>query len=110
MKAAALILALAASSAQAQFLTGNELLERLNGSTVQQVNAVGYITGVADAELGTLWCPPPIISARQIVDLTKRTLDAVPEKRHENASSFVMAAVRMTWPCESKPKAKGAML
>ena len=110
MRALALILALAASSAQAQFLTGNELFDRLNGSTVQQVNAVGYITGVADAELGTMWCPPPSISVRQIVDLTKRLLEALPEKRHENASAFVLASVRMTWPCESKPKAKGAML
>lgn len=110
MRAAALILALATTTAHAQFLTGNELLDRLNGSTVQQVNAVGYITGVADAEIGSIWCPPPNITARQVVDLTRRTLDVVPEKRHESASSFVMAAVRMTWPCESKPKAKGAML
>lgn len=110
MKRLALLLTLAASSAQAQFVTGNELLERLNGSTVQQVNAVGYITGIADAEVGTLWCPPPNVTVRQVVDLTKRTLDVLPEKRHESASAFVIAAVRMTWPCESKPKAKGAML
>lgn len=110
MKALALILTLAASSAQAQFMTGNELLERLNGSTVQQVHAMGYITGIADAEIGAVWCPPPNITVRQVVDLTRRTLDVVPEKRHESASFYVIAAVRMTWPCESKPKAKGAML
>ena len=110
MKRAAILFALAASSAHAQFLSGNELLERLNGSTVQQVNAIGYIAGVADAELGSVWCPPPAITVRQVADLTKRTLDMVPEKRHESASAFVIAAVRMTWPCENKSKAKGPTL
>lgn len=110
MKAAALILALAASSAQAQFLSGNELLERLNGSTIQQVQGIGYIMGVADAEAGSIWCPPPTVTVRQIVDLTKRTLEMVPEKRHEGASAYVISSVRMAWPCESKPKAKGSML
>lgn len=113
MRAAALILALMASSAQAQFLTGNDLFERMNGQPAQVNNAVGYIMGVADAEVGSLWCPPPSVTVRQVFDMTKQFLEAVPEKRHESASAFVMATVRVTWPCKPKQDAKptkGAML
>lgn len=113
MRAAALILALAASSAQAQFIDGNELYERMQATGPKLLNAQGYVMGVADAELGTLWCPPPNVTVRQVFDITKQFLEAVPEKRHESASAFVMAAVRVTWPCKPKQDAKpakGAML
>ena len=108
MKAAALILALAASSAQAQFVDGNELYERMITTGPKLLNAQGYIMGVADAALGTEWCPPPTVTMRQVFDMTKRTLEAVPEKRHEKAAAFVLAAVNMQWPC--KVKSKGATL
>jgi len=113
MRAAALILALAASSAQAQFVDGNELFARMTGNAAQVNNAVGYVMGVADAELGTLWCPPANVTVRQVFDMTKQFLEAVPEKRHESASAFVIAATRVTWPCKPKQDAKpakGAML
>ena len=113
MKAAVLLLTLAASSAQAQFIDGNELLTRMGGSPAQVNNSIGYIMGVADAHLNGAWCPPPNVTGRQVFDLTKGILEAVPEKRHENASAFVIAAVKMTFPCKPKQDvkpAKGAML
>lgn len=108
MRAAALILALVTSSAHAQFVDGNELFARMNGNAAQVNNAVGYVMGVADAELGTLWCPPANVTVRQVFDMTKQFLEAVPEKRHENASAFVIAAVRTNFPCKPKPDAKPA--
>lgn len=108
MRAAALLLALAASSAQAQFLTGNELYERMQSTGPKLINAQAYVMGVADSELGVEWCPPSTVTVRQVFDLTSRVLEALPEKRHENASYFVSAAIRNAWPC--KPKAKGTTL
>lgn len=108
MRAAALIFALAATTAHAQFVDGNELFSRMNGNAAQVNNAVGYVMGVADAELGTLWCPPANVTVRQVFDMTKQYLDAVPEKRHESGSAFVLAAVRTTWPCKPKQDTKPA--
>ena len=71
MKAAALILALAASSAQAQFVDGNELYERMITTGPKLLNAQGYIMGVADAALGTEWCPPPTVTMRQVFDMIR---------------------------------------
>ena len=110
MKTAAIILALATTTAHAQFVDGNELLARMNGNPAQVNNAVGYVMGVADAELGTIWCPPANVTVRQVFDLTKGVLEAVPEKRHESGSAFVMAAVRMTFPCKPKQDTKPASL
>lgn len=113
MRAAALILALVATSSHAQFVDGNELLTRMTGNPSQVNAAVGYVMGVADAHLSNVWCPPPNVTVRQVFDLTKGVLEAVPEKRHENASAFVIAAVQMNFPCKPKQNAKpakGAML
>lgn len=114
MRAAALILALAASSAHAQFMDGNDLYERMNSTGFKLVSAQAYVMGVADAELGTLWCPPPSVALRQVFDITKQFLEVVPEKRHESASAYVIAAVRTTWPCkpkhDTKPASAGKML
>lgn len=108
MKAAPLILALASTAAHAQFLTGNELYERMQSTGPKLVNAQAYVMGVADSELGVEWCPPNSVTVRQVFDLTSRVLEALPERRHENASYFVSAAIRNAWPC--KPKAKGSTL
>ena len=104
MRALAIIIMLAASSAHAQFMDGNDLYDRMNSTGVKLVSAQGYIMAVADSELGVEWCPPSNVTLRQVFDLTKRMLETLPDKRHENASYFVSASIRNAWPCPKQKK------
>lgn len=100
-----LLLALAITlplTANAEFLSGNKLLQLLEGKERDQEIALAYIAGSADSSMGVISCPPAGVTLGQIRDITKRLLVEVPEERHKSADSFIWSAMRATWPCKKQ--------
>jgi hypothetical protein len=99
-----LLIALTAAlafSAQAQFINGNRLYERLTGSSHGNTMwAIGYITGVADAYNGELFCVPQTVTVGQIKDITEQLLVARPQDRHLPADILIMFALVDVFPCK----------
>lgn len=94
--------------AQAQFVDGNTLLQRMGGDDAARVAAYGYVGGVADAAVvGTDWCPKANISLSQIFDLTRNILATVPEHRHQAADIYVRVALARIAPCPKRQKGEG---
>ncbi len=101
------IAALACSSAQADFKDGNRLLAQLQSNTSDYVNALGYITGVADALRGVTHCPPNNVTAGQLADMVKQHLEAVPGVRHYAADLHISHVMKAAWPCAAAKPGKG---
>lgn len=113
MKWAALLVAmLLSTSANAQFVDGNRLLELCDQSPA---NVSGYVLGVVDWEitLGVstgvdgdshlrkrFLCVPTGVRASQIVDASCAYLRNNPQNRHWNASALVYNAVLAMYPCQ----------
>ena len=106
MKATIILAAgIAATSASAEFMTGNELLTRLEGETgYQRGTALGYVMGVFDTGHGVTHCAPAGVTLGQVVDMTKDALKVAPSVRHFSADIFVKHVLEEAWPC---PKKKG---
>ena len=86
----------------AEFKDGNKLLEDINGSHGTQMNAIGYITGVADALTGITFCAPYNITSGQIYDMTKQYLERFPANRHNSADRIIDHVLKTAWPCPKK--------
>lgn len=105
MKTTFIALALMASApVRAEFFTGNDLLDALNGNEVRQGLALGYIAGAFDASMGTRICPPPNVQLSQVRDMTRKALEALPAQRHSSADVFVVAVAANAWPCRQQPR------
>ena len=107
MKRALILAALVAGSAHAEFLTGNMLLARMNGDNLDQIYAIGYVAGVADAGYGVAWCPPNAVTTGQVVDMTKALLEKSPADRHRPADVFVRAVTQAAFPCSRQERRGG---
>lgn len=103
-RAAAIALALAPLCANAEFLTGNELLSRMNGDNGLPMMALGYVAGVFDTTVFVLHCAPATVTLGQVRDMVKNDLLAIPEKRHMNADHLVITTLKTNWPCKNKGK------
>lgn len=103
MKRIAILLATFMSlSANAEFFTGNELLSYITGqNTGRKMIAIGYVQGVYDTGTGFWFCPPPVgVTAGQILDMTRMSIEASPENRHYPADMLVRKALVDAWPCK----------
>ncbi len=90
-------------SAHAQFKSGNKLYEQITSpSQMEQMNAIGYVTGVADTLQWAVVCAPSSINAGQLVDMTKMYLERSPARRHLAADALILELLRATWPCKEK--------
>lgn len=87
------------ATAHAEFKDGNKLLSDMNNNHSTQMNAIGYVTGVADTLSGVTFCAPPSITAGQIYDMTKQYLEQNPANRHNSADRIIGLILRVTWPC-----------
>lgn len=96
----ALCIALAGGAANAQFYSGNKLLSMLRGDTLDYVNGLGYVLGVADAINGVAYCPPKGVTAGQLVEMVRGYLEATPQIRHFTAESIVTNVLRNAMPCK----------
>jgi hypothetical protein len=104
MKLVPIVLAaLLATSAHADFKSGNEILENINSDNYyNKGNAMGYIMGVVDAYSGIYICPPATITGGQIQDIVKSYLAQTPATRHTGASVLVYSAMVEFFPCKKK--------
>ena len=101
-------LVLVSCSAHAEFWDGNKLLQALNGNHSEQMMALGYVVGVADAVRSRDWCPTsPAITAGQIADVVKIALERTPSVRHLTGDTLVSASLASTWPCASNRGGQG---
>lgn len=91
-----------ATSAQAEFKNGNRLYEQMTGSNFDQMNAMGYVTGVADALNGVTYCPPATVTAGQLNDMVRNYLQQNPAIRHFTGDLIVRRVIEDMWPCEKK--------
>jgi hypothetical protein len=101
MKRIIIIAALVCGSAHAAFYTGNDLWERLNGTEVQKLIALGYIGGVADSLDSRIVCMPSV-SLGQTRDVVKQYLENNPSVRHYSADSLIQNILSSMWPCARK--------
>lgn len=94
--------------AQAEFYTGNELLQRINSeSSSERSLAVGYVMGVADTTMGVSHCPPPEATSGQMRDMLRNYLNAFPQERHHSADILVVRVLRTAWPCAQRNNNRG---
>lgn len=89
-------------SAQAEFKDGNTLLNDMTGSHGNQMNALGYVTGVADALMRITYCPPYSINAGQVYDMVKQYLEQFPANRHNTADRIIGHVLKSAWPCAQR--------
>ena len=84
------------------FWDGNTLYNKLNGSTMEQMQALGYIMGAADAFDTATVCAPMNVTAGQMNDMMKNYLENYPAVRHLPADSIINVVLGRMWPCEKK--------
>jgi hypothetical protein len=97
--------ALLCGGAHAQFLTGNDLLTRLNSEiAVDRGLSMGYIMGVYDATLLVEHCPPNNVTAGQVRDMVAKSLYSGAAARHLPAEAFITYTLSAAWPCAKKGK------
>ena len=91
---------------QAEFFTGNDLLTRLQSSSiVERSQALGYIQGVFDVYMHVTICPPQggtTVTAGQIQDMVRSYLEANPSIRHRNAEALINDSLKQFWPCRNR--------
>ena len=99
----AVTIALSSVAAHAEFVDGNKLLSWLDSSDdTENALGIGYVAGVFDGLSSVLICAPSNVTLRQISDMTKQGLKAVPEARNKSADQFVSAIASAKWPCKKK--------
>ena len=108
MKPLILTLLLAATSAHAEFVTGNKLFENMASTdATRRTFALAYVAGVHDAGRGILHCSPESITVGQVNDMTKQLLERLPAERHLSADQFVIGVLQEAYPCAQKPTGRG---
>jgi hypothetical protein len=103
MKHTILALALICGNAQAEFYTGNDLLQRIDSeSHGEKMLALGYVIGVFDVGQSVLHCSPSNVTAGQVRDMTASYLRNFPAKRNKTAESLINEVLTAAWPCPKK--------
>jgi hypothetical protein len=100
MKTLILSLALLATSAQAEFISGNKLYSQMSGTEGDRMMALGFVAGVHDAIDTVLVCTPNAITIGQVRDMTSSYLSENPSIRHLSASAIVTYVLSKAWPCK----------
>ena len=91
--------------ASAEFFSGNDLLNRLKGNNLDQMQALGFIQGVFDVYVDITICPPNNgrqVTAGQVNDMVKNYLENSPAIRHKTAQSIINEALKGAWPCPQR--------
>ena len=98
-------------AAHADFKDGNKLYNQITSSnSIDQMVALGYITGVSDSYDGIFFCIVGGVTAGQEVDVVRKHLFQNPELRNQEAIVLVSAAFGAAWPCPTKQKQGGKTL
>ena len=107
MKKTLAFLMMIPSLANAEFFTGNQLLEKIQDREVWgKMQALGYIQGVADAYMNVSYCPPIGVTAGQINDMVKNHLESNPATRNRTADLIIRDVLKAAWPCQNRTPAR----
>lgn len=93
---------LACGSAHAEFYSGNDLLARLTGDSSAQYHALGFVMGVHDALDSIVFCTSTTVTAGQVRDLVRLSLERDPANRHKPAATLIVNTLQAVWPCPKK--------
>ena len=105
----ALLIAMAfCTSASDEYIDGNKLLEKMQGSTGDQMFALGYVAAYMDAAYKLVVCQPANVTIGQINDMVRNYLINTPAERHHSADAIVMKVGSTIWPC--KEQRRGTIL
>ena len=97
--------------AQAEFLNGNQLYQRITSTDVSdRFYALGYVIGAYDMGVHIFFCPKNEngITAGQVSDIVKNYISANPGLRQQNADRMVRDALKQVWPCPGQNSRNGA--
>jgi hypothetical protein len=101
--AALCVLASPAGALSHRMVTGNELLAACRAQDLVPRDAgfcSGFLRGVIETSLGTVFCPPERVTVGQTMDVVTKALSDHPANRHEPASGYIQGYLKGTWPCE----------
>jgi len=88
-------------AANAQYVSGNRLLSDIRGTTqAERSFAMGFVTGVADAYDGELFCITGDANVGQLTDISRKFIENQPKHRHRSAAALVMLALVDVFPCK----------
>lgn len=99
-KAIAAALLVCATQANAEFITGNRLLQLMQGTETEQGFALGYVAGVFDVGVGVNHCAPANVTLRQVTDVVKLGLEKLALHRDKSADSLALVTLKAAWPCK----------
>jgi hypothetical protein len=99
-----------ATTVNASWFTGNDLLRHLNGEPFERGGAAGFITGVASAIDGDIACIPKEVTVAQMRDMVHQQLRNTPNVRHEAAEIIVAAVLMNEFPCKDARPGNRKML
>ncbi len=106
LPALAVALLLAAPDAQAEFWSGNTLLERCRATTpIDRMDCLGYTTAVVDVWTGIENCPPAAATRGQIADIALKYVVENPDQRHLSADVILRGLFSTLWPCQRRQPA-----
>lgn len=107
MRKLLITLLFAPTMAHAEFMTGNTLYRDMQSDVMDQMMALGYVLGAADAVINVTVCPPAGVKAGQVYDIIKNFLEANPSIRHYSADVIVKTRLEAVWPCKDQGKSRG---
>jgi len=96
------------------FISSGDLLEyceaRLSetGSAAEGNSCYSFVAGISDAhdnftvlgKMSPLWCLPDNVDTSQLIRVVTKYLQEHPESLHFAASSMVLSALELAFPCE----------
>lgn len=91
--------------AHAEFLTGNDIYQRMTSRDISdQLYALGYVVGAYDMGVHVFFCPrtEQNITAGQVRDIAQSYLASNPGQRHRTAEALMREAFRQVWPCANQ--------
>lgn len=99
-----IICSLVAQSSNAGFISGNDLFKDLDrdmkgGAGYAEGHSSGYITGVADAFDGVLFCVPTNVTIRQVKYVVFNHMKDNPADWNKMGDINIINALKSTWPC-----------
>ena len=94
----AIVLGVTSIPVHAEFKDGNKLLAEMRGAAMEQMVALGYVTGVADALNGSSVCPPPNVTAGQMKDMVLQYLENFPRSRSFTGDTIIHLVLSTAWP------------
>lgn len=100
-----IIYSLVSQTSNAGFISGNDLYKDLDrdikgGAGYAEGHSSGYITGVADAFDGVIFCLPGNVTIRQVKHVVYNYMRDNPADWNKAGDLNIVNALKQTWPCK----------